>query len=81
LTKRHEQFINFIIAPDGEPAEVGHDAESCTSKVSSLPFSVNGFNGSIIDTPGFDDSHLSDATVLGEIANWMEFTFVRLVQV
>ncbi|KAH0019343.1 hypothetical protein KCU78_g6839, partial [Aureobasidium melanogenum] len=74
-------FVNFIIAPDSEPAEVGHENESCTSKVSSLPFGFNGFNGSIIDTPGFDDSHLSDATVLKEIANWMEFTYRNKIKI
>ncbi|KAG9956409.1 hypothetical protein KCU82_g39, partial [Aureobasidium melanogenum] len=37
---------------DAEPAEVGHKSKSCTSEVNSLPFSINGFDGSIIDTPG-----------------------------
>ncbi|KAG9606371.1 hypothetical protein KCU97_g30, partial [Aureobasidium melanogenum] len=66
---------------DAEPAEVGHKSKSCTSEVNSLPFSINGFDGSIIDTPGFDDTHLSDALVLEKIANWMEFTFVHTIQI
>ncbi|KAG9711212.1 hypothetical protein KCU77_g133, partial [Aureobasidium melanogenum] len=74
-------FINHIIAPDAEPAEVGHKSKSCTSEVNSLPFSINGFDGSIIDTPGFDDTHLSDALVLEKIANWMEFTYRNKIKI
>jgi putative ribosome biogenesis GTPase RsgA len=74
MADEENQFINHIIAPDAERAEVGHKTKSCTSDVNSLPFSIDGFSGSIIDTPGFDDTYLSDAEVLQKIANWMEFT-------
>ena len=39
-----------------------------------MPFDIGGFSGSIIDTPGFDDSELSDSEILKRIANWMEAT-------
>ena len=55
---------------------VGHDLSSCTAEVEAMPFEVDGFRGSIIDTPGFDDTQLTDTEVLHRISNWMDLTLV-----
>lgn len=68
------KFINHVIQKGTEEAEVGHGQESCTSDVTPMPFQLDHFKGSIIDTPGFDDTHLSDTQILEKIANWMEAT-------
>jgi len=39
-----------------------------------MPFEIDGFRGSIIDTPGFDDTHLTDTEVLRLISDWMDMT-------
>jgi hypothetical protein len=67
-----DQFINHVLAPSVEKAEVGHDIDSRTSDVKGMPFEIAHFKGSIIDTPGFDDTNLSDTDVLVRISNWME---------
>lgn len=72
------KFINHVLQKEYQEAEVGHGQESCTSNVAAMPFQLDNFRGSIIDTPGFDDTHLTDTEVLTKIANWMERTYVEL---
>ncbi|KAK3366765.1 hypothetical protein B0T24DRAFT_681955 [Lasiosphaeria ovina] len=43
--------------------------------VGAIPFDINGFRGSIIDTPRFDDTHLTDTEVLRRISEWMDTTY------
>ncbi|KAK5172504.1 uncharacterized protein LTR77_002624 [Saxophila tyrrhenica] len=52
---------------------VGHDLNSCTSKVEIVPcFMPDGRKIFLVDTPGFNDSHLrSDTDILREIADWL----------
>lgn len=46
-----------------------------TSAVTSYEMTWRGTEYVIIDTPGFGDTHLSDATVLQMIAKWMETSY------
>ncbi|KAF2823259.1 hypothetical protein CC86DRAFT_237621, partial [Ophiobolus disseminans] len=68
-------FINHVLLKGIQEAEVGHGQESCTADVLPMPFQLDDFKGSIIDTPGFDDTHLTDTQILEKIANWMEATY------
>ena len=55
---------------------MGHDLSSCTADVEAIPFDIDGHRGSIIDTPGFDDTYLTDTEVLRRISDWMDMTLV-----
>ncbi|GAB1527492.1 hypothetical protein RhiTH_010667 [Rhizoctonia solani] len=52
---------------------VGHDLPSCTNQVvASETFTVDGQEIVLFDTPGFDDTTLSDADTLKRIAEFLE---------
>jgi predicted GTPase len=52
---------------------VGHDLHSCTAEVvASRPFNVDGESIVLFDTPGFDDTTISDADTLKRIAEFLE---------
>jgi hypothetical protein len=68
------QFINHVLKQGAQMAEVGEEQESCTSEVTPMQFELDGCKGSIIDTPGFDDTRLTETQILEKIANWMEIT-------
>ncbi|KAG8741177.1 hypothetical protein FRC10_003222 [Ceratobasidium sp. 414] len=52
---------------------VGHDLHSCTRKVdASQPFLLDGQRVVLFDTPGFDDTTMSDADTLKRIAEFLE---------
>ena len=55
-------------------AEVGEEQESCTSEVTPMQFELDGCKGSIIDTPGFDDTTRSDMQILQMISDWLQDT-------
>jgi hypothetical protein len=58
---------------------VGHTLESCTSEIKIFKLSVPEFpDGDVVfvDTPGFDDTHKSDADILKMIADWLKTTYV-----
>jgi hypothetical protein len=72
LTFVTHQFINIITG-------VGHNLESCTSKVSAvrLPIPEMAFGDLVfIDTPGFDDTHKSEVDILKMVADWLRSTYV-----
>ena len=48
---------------------------SCASEIQQLIFQMDGRIGCLIDTPGFDDTYLSDTEVLEQIANWLALTY------
>lgn len=49
------------------------DEDSCTSTVKSAPpFVLDGRRVILYDTPGFDDSHMSDTDVLKIIVKELE---------
>ncbi|OIW24562.1 hypothetical protein CONLIGDRAFT_691936 [Coniochaeta ligniaria NRRL 30616] len=74
-------FINLLLDPEAKQAEVGHDLDSCTASVEAIPFNIDGFHGSIIDTPGFDDTYLTDTAVLRRISDWMDMTYRQGVKI
>lgn len=50
---------------------------SCTSAVEiTSPFLLDGHRARLIDTPGFDDSTVSDADILQEIAAYLRVMLV-----
>ena len=50
---------------------------SCTSAVEiTPPFLLDGRRARLIDTPGFDDSTVSDADILQEIAAYLRVMLV-----
>ena len=62
-------FINML---SGSNLRIGRELESCTSDVEvAKPFDLDGRMISLIDTPGFDDTTLSAASVLNMIAAYL----------
>ncbi|KAI0081634.1 hypothetical protein K474DRAFT_1671824 [Panus rudis PR-1116 ss-1] len=50
--------------------------KSCTAEVQiSQPFGINETRVQLVDTPGFDDTHASDADILGRIAGYLASSF------
>jgi predicted GTPase len=63
------QFINTA---SGSNFAIGKGLDSCTTKLDiSEQFELDGRLVKLIDTPGFDDSALSDVDVLEMIANFL----------
>ena len=56
---------------------VSHDMESCTSILqyeivdNPRPLELGGNRVIIVDTPGFDDTHVDDLEILRRIAVWL----------
>ena len=72
-------FLNvkkFIGTATGADAGVGHDLESCTSKIGIIRMSLLGTKIVFVDTPGFDDTKKTDSEILMMISNWLEKTYV-----
>ncbi|KAI0789968.1 P-loop containing nucleoside triphosphate hydrolase protein [Abortiporus biennis] len=66
-------FINLV---SGANFATGNGLISCTDQVSySKPFEVAGRRVVLIDTPGFDDSTLSDTDVLKMVALHLSMTY------
>ncbi|KAG8718281.1 hypothetical protein FRC09_012904 [Ceratobasidium sp. 395] len=62
----------FVNDASGGSLVVGHGAHACTQDVSRSPtFEVDGRQVVLFDTPGFDDTHLSDTEVLKRIAGFL----------
>ncbi|CAE6491253.1 unnamed protein product [Rhizoctonia solani] len=69
-------FVNDATGTDSMP--VGHDLPSCTNQVmSSEAFKVDGQDIVLFDTPGFDDTTISDADTLKRIAEFLESMYRR----
>ena len=63
------RLIQFIGVASGSQLPVGMGLESCTAEVQlSNEFIVDGRRVILIDTPGFDDTNISDAETLNRIA-------------
>lgn len=64
------QFINLA---SGSSFGVGHGIQSCTNAVQvTSGFDLDGRRVVLIDTPGFDDTTLSDSDVLRMIAAFLK---------
>lgn len=46
-----------------------------TKHVETADVKLDGTDVILADTPGFDDSKLSDTEVLTRLANWLEYTY------
>lgn len=68
----NSQFVNDA---SGGNLEVGDQLESCTQEVTPSPvFQVDGQPIALFDTPGFDDSELSDTEILKRITAFLTAT-------
>jgi len=70
----------FINIATGFNIGVGHSLESCTSEIKIVKLSVPEFaDGDVVfvDTPGFDDTHISDTDILKMVANWLKSTYEK----
>ncbi|KAJ3713115.1 P-loop containing nucleoside triphosphate hydrolase protein [Lentinula raphanica] len=61
-------FTNLI---GGSAFIVGNGLESCTKHIQTHKFPFEGHNVTLIDVPGFDDTHESDADILKMIADFL----------
>ena len=69
---RFTQFINLI---SGANLGVGEGLRSCTKTVEPAgAFDLDGRRVVLVDTPGFDDTTLSDKDVLKTIAAFLATT-------
>lgn len=48
--------------------------KSCTAEVEVADFTLDGRRVILIDTPGFDDTNVSDAEILKKIAAFLAVT-------
>lgn len=73
---RSLQFINLA---SGSQLRVGISLKSCTAEVQvANEFTLDGRQVVLIDTPGFDDTNVSDAEILEKIAAFLAVTWVLL---
>ncbi|KAK6823710.1 hypothetical protein RU639_006286 [Aspergillus parasiticus] len=71
----------FITALTGDNLTVGHGLNSCTKNIDVAETFINGQRVHLIDTPGFDDTDLSDTEILKTIATYLqgeEGTYIQL---
>ena len=68
------QFINKAAGLEG--TEVGHGLESCTHQIQVVRCLDTQQDRQIVfvDTPGFDDTNISDFDVLQVVADWLKLT-------
>jgi hypothetical protein len=64
----------------GSRLQIGKHLESCTSDVQiSDPFELDGQIINLIDTPGFDDTTLSEHSILNLIAAFLFKSYVPFI--
>ena len=65
-------FLQFINLASGSNLRVGTGLDSCTAEVQlAKKFTLDGRSVTLIDTPGFDDTVLSDSDILEMIAAFL----------
>ena len=65
-------MTQFINTASGSKLPTGDDLDSCTTQVQlSEEFELDGRLVTLIDTPGFDDSTISDVDVLEMISDFL----------
>ena len=69
-----QQFIDVTVGRQG--GGVGHGLKSCTKEIRAVryPHPDGERNIVLVDTPGFDDTFVSDAEILRKIAEWLRTT-------
>ena len=71
-------FINTLSRDGTGRARVGRTLQSCTADIESFPcVNHRGTRYNLIDTPGFDDSRISDAEVLTKFARFLSVLYGR----
>ena len=71
-------FINTLSRDGPSRARVGRTLQSCTSEIECFPcVDHRGRRYNLIDTPGFDDSRISDAEVLSKFARFLSDLYAR----
>ncbi|KAI5988357.1 P-loop containing nucleoside triphosphate hydrolase protein [Pisolithus albus] len=73
----------FIDRAVGRPdINAGHDLTSCTKEVRAVryPHTNGSRNIVLVDTPGFDDTFMTDVQVLQRIADWLNSTYKKNVK-
>ncbi|CEL59941.1 hypothetical protein RSOLAG1IB_09225 [Rhizoctonia solani AG-1 IB] len=71
-------FTQFVNDASGEMLEVGNDLESCTQEVTpTKTFQVDGQGVILFDTPGFDDTQLSDTEILQRITAFLTSSYEK----
>ena len=69
LTLKMLQFTNVV---SGSELREGAGLESCTDIIQrSQPFKLDGYNVTIVDTPGFDDTNKSDVEIVNLICGYL----------
>ncbi|RYP45708.1 hypothetical protein DL769_011445 [Monosporascus sp. CRB-8-3] len=63
---------SFIRLVTGSNVEVGHNLSSMTSEVCSYDFQHRDKEITLVDTPGFDDSEVSDRDILLKLLEWLK---------
>jgi GTP-binding protein EngB required for normal cell division len=73
-------FINTLLGE--ERMLVGHELTSCTIQPQAITINpiprhsrLKGYRLVLVDTPGFDDTYMGDAEILGRIAKWLETSY------
>ncbi|KAF7771743.1 hypothetical protein Agabi119p4_6054 [Agaricus bisporus var. burnettii] len=65
---------SFIAAATGRDFGVGHSLQSHTSQLTAIRVKRGENYVVLVDTPGFDDTHLSDYDILKMISDWLRET-------
>ena len=71
--------LKFINQASGGNLEIDDGLESCTTEVQASSFTLHGKTITLIDTPGFDDTNMSETEVLRKIASHLEIAWVSYV--
>ncbi|KAL8420694.1 hypothetical protein RB594_003475 [Gaeumannomyces avenae] len=70
---------SFVASCTGRDVVVGHGLQSCTSDITIFDFALDGHKVYLIDTPGFNDTHKSDAETLATVATYLGTSFAQNV--
>ncbi|GAB1521101.1 hypothetical protein RhiTH_004192 [Rhizoctonia solani] len=67
---------SFVNDASGGALRVGHNSHACTKDVEQSPvFRVDNRSVVLFDTPGFDDTHLSDTEILKRISGFLAASY------
>jgi hypothetical protein len=67
----------FIAAATGRDFGVGHGLQSHTSQMTAIRVKRGNSYVVLVDTPGFDDTYLSDYDILKLVSDWLRETCVQ----
>ncbi|KAF9440912.1 hypothetical protein P691DRAFT_816432 [Macrolepiota fuliginosa MF-IS2] len=67
----------FISTAIGRDIGIDHSLRSSTSRMSAIRVTIMDMQVVLVDTPGFDDTHLSDLDVLKMVSDWLQRTFEK----